>query len=609
MPRPLSAAELSRAAYEDCAARDEDGLAKALTSISADALQAGVGKLDYPVLVSEAWRNHNLDDIIDKRVDIAIEEVKAETSWTERLKSLADAEASQKLATLVAERVYHSEAVKTALEAVAQDVAKDVGKTIEGATDDAAAPVITCLKAFIGPRYGAAVADAVAGDAGKDVAVDPAKGIGEPTTGAVLKQSSGGIAGATILIVRRQLANLAARVGQRIVGSVLSRLVSVAAGGIGLVLIAKDIWDFRHGVLPIIATEMKSADTKEKVREEIAITIAEQIGNHVKEIAQASADHIVGVWKEFKRVHAVVLRMAENDAVFRTFLDSVAPARMARLNEVIGIIIGNEGEGGVGKRLTDGTLNEAVHVLPEPAVQIARETRSLSDALAWNAIAGRDIDSILQYDIHKHARPGDFTQSSLGRVLGLQDRSAIVRVASISSKAREALFSLDGGDLNVLARNLSEGELTTLASYLDGLQKEPRERVLQAVAANPSRMQILAKARVRDAIIASADQAAAVGMMLEAPPAFSPHLFVHDAKLAIDGKVNPLLLWDKHPAGVVLLGALLSLLLLWFMRLFRRPRAGAAAAPSTAKEPQPSKAAKEPEETAPAKRVHGGPST
>lgn len=45
------AAELSRAAYEDCAARDEEGLGVALTSISADALKAGIGKLDYKALV------------------------------------------------------------------------------------------------------------------------------------------------------------------------------------------------------------------------------------------------------------------------------------------------------------------------------------------------------------------------------------------------------------------------------------------------------------------------------------------------------------------------------------------------------------------------------
>ena len=69
----------------------------------------------------------------------------------------------------------------------------------------------------------------------------------------MLVEGSEGIAGTVVLVVRRQLANMAARIGQRVVGSILSRLVSVVAGGVGLVLIAKDIWDFRHGVLPIVA--------------------------------------------------------------------------------------------------------------------------------------------------------------------------------------------------------------------------------------------------------------------------------------------------------------------------------------------------------------------
>ena len=315
--------------------------------------------------------------------------MKAETSWGERLKSLTNSEAAQKLATNVAERVYRSDAVKAALEALAQDVAREVGRSIETATSEAAAPVLNCLKAFIGPRYGSAVADAVAGDAGKDIAVDPSKGVRrDPSAGAVLKESSGGIAGATLLIVRRQLANLATRVGQRIVGSVLSRLVSVAAGGIGLVLIAKDIWDFRHGVLPIIATEMKAPATKEKVQEEIASTIGEQIGDHVKEIAQASAHHIMEIWREFKRAHAIVLKLADADGAFRSFLDTVAPARMARLDEVVAIIVGSEGETAVSRRLADGTLNQAVHHLPDAALQIARETRSLAEALGWEAVAG-----------------------------------------------------------------------------------------------------------------------------------------------------------------------------------------------------------------------------
>jgi hypothetical protein len=98
-------------------------------------------------------------------------------------------------------------------------------------------------------------------------------------------------------------------------------------------------------------------------------------------------------------------------------------------------------------------------------------------------------------------------------------------------------------------------------------------------------MQILARDRVRDAIISSSDQAAAVTMMLETPPAFSPRLFARDVQLAADGRIEPVLLWDKHPLGVALSGILVLILLTWFMRLFRRPRAALAPAAAQSKSP------------------------
>src|SRR5690606_32545802 len=118
------------------------------------------------------------------------------------------------------------------------------------------------------------------------------KGAAEVGAGSVLTQSAGGITGAAILVMRRQLANMAQRIGRRLVGSVLSRVVSVVAGGVGIVLIAKDIWDLRNGVLPIIKTEMKSAETKEKVQDELAKTIGEQIAEHVQEIGTKTADRV-----------------------------------------------------------------------------------------------------------------------------------------------------------------------------------------------------------------------------------------------------------------------------------------------------------------------------
>jgi hypothetical protein len=567
---PASAAEaISRADYEACQARDDAGLRAAVVTIATDAITNGTKTIDYKALVADQWRENNLDQIIDTQVDIAVQEVTNETSWSDRLKSLANAEKSQELATAVAERVYRSDAVKAAIESLATGVARDVGKTIELASSDATGPVLDCLKAFIGPRYGVAIANALAGDAGKDVAIDPKRGSIDVSAGSVLKETTGGLAGATILIVRRQLANLATRVGQRIVGSVLSRLVSVVAGGVGLVLIAKDIWEFRNGVLPIIATEMKSPATKEKVREELASMLAEQMNDHVKDIASAAADHVIEVWQTFRRAHVLVLQIAEQNGEFRKFLDGVKPEALPRLDEVVSLLVASEGQGSILKRLQDGSLNTAVHSMPTNGLEIARDTKSVATALDWMALAGDRLDSVVNYELHRRVAPGDLTRASLDRILALNNRTAIVRIASLPPEARDTLFNLTSDDLNALLKALSGDELKALAGYLRGLQPGPRDKVLKAVAADPAKMQILATGSVRERIIASNDQAAAADMMLEPASRLSPREFIEDAKLVGQGRVAPLLLWDKHPWSVALTGLTILIFLAWISRLFR----------------------------------------
>jgi hypothetical protein len=569
---PALTAEISRAEYEACQARDDAGLKAAIVDIATEALTNGTKTIDYKALVDQQWRDRNLDQIINNRVDIAVTEITNETSWTERLQSLADSEKSQALATAVAERVYRSDAVKAAIADLAAGVAKEVGKSIEFASSDATSSLLQCLKAFVGPRYGGAVANVLAGDASKGVVVDPNKGASGVSGGSVLEESAGGLAGATILIVRRQLANLAQRVGQRIVGSVLSRVVSVVAGGVGLVLIAKDLWDFRNGVLPIIATEMKSPATKEKVREELATTLATQMNGHIKEIATATAEQVIEVWQKFRRAHALVLQIADQNGEFRKFLDGVDPQSLPRLDEVVSILAASEGQDSILRRLKDGSLNRAVHLMPDKGLEIARDTNSITTGLEWTALAGNHLDQVLDYELHRRMSPKDLTAASLDRILGLNDRSAIIKIASVPPAARDALFSLDSSNLNTLLRSLSEDELKSLAGYLDGLRPGPREIVLKAIATSPAKMQLLASARVREGIIASPDQEAAARMMLTATSGLSPRAVVDDAKLVWEGRVAPLLLWDKHPQAVVAAGFLAIVLIAWLGRLFRRRR-------------------------------------
>ncbi|MBX9588309.1 MAG: hypothetical protein K2X43_03325 [Hyphomonadaceae bacterium] len=569
-----AAVPMTRAEYEACQARDEQGLRKAVEALTLKGLETGLANLDYRAIVADEWRRGNLDEVLDRQVDAAIGQVREESSWFQLWSTLASRERAQELATTAAERVYRSDAIKKVIEQLATGVGKEIGKRIELAVIDTAGPATRCMQAFLGRRYGTTVASVVSSDAGKEYSVDPAKAGAQVSPGQVLVEGSGGIAGTVVLVVRRQLSNMAARIGQRVIGSILSRLVSVVAGGIGLVLIAKDIWDFRHGVLPIIADEMKSKATKTKVREEIASTISEHIGESIKDIADKIAERVVEIWLEFRSAHAKVLEFADRNEAFKRFLDTMRPADLPRLDEVVALVLASEGEAGVTKRLANGTLNLAISALPPAAIDIAREARSLETALQWSAVAGANLPKVVEHEIHRRTTPDTFTKASLQRLLGLGDRLAVTRLAALQPTAREALFELDSSALVRLARNLDETQLDSLSRYLTGLEKGPAQRILSVVAQTPARMAELSSPRVREAIIASRDQAAAVGMMLQVASLPDPGTVIAHTRLVLNGQVSLILLWEKH-GTVLAAAAVLGLVLLLILKrlLFgTRPR-------------------------------------
>ncbi|MEQ1578720.1 MAG: hypothetical protein ABL894_13860 [Hyphomicrobium sp.] len=563
---PATAASTTAVDYQACQAGDDQAFKLAIEQVTIAALTGGLKGVDYETAVSTQWQRLGIDAIIDKRVDIAVEEVRSETSFGSLVKSLADQQKAQELAVAVADKVYKSEAMQSAISALATGVGTEVGKSIEVATQDASGPALECLKTFLGPRYGSAVAAQVTGTAGQEFNADASKGGAEVSPGAVLKQSGQGITGAAILLMRRQLANMAQRIGQRVVGSILARLVSVVAGGIGLVLLAKDIWDLRHGVLPIVSDEMKSPETKKKVREELAKSLQEEIGIHVQDIGTKAAGRVVEVWQEFRQAHARALELADRNLAFKSFLETIKPAALPRLDEITSLVLGAEGEAGILKRLDNGTLGVAINELPEPGLVIARETRSIDNAIAWSALAGDNLDAVVEYAIHKHATPESFSKATLQRVLNLKDGIAIPKLAGINREARDVLFELESTKLMTLSRTLSGEELKALASYITGLQPGPRAIIMSAVAEQPAKIQLLAPARIRDAIVASSDQMAAVEMMLR-PPGEPAQATAGDFIAVWQDRISPILLWEKHPlliAGALLFGIFV---LLWLRRL------------------------------------------
>lgn len=558
--------------YAACQTTSETDFRKAVLDITAATLARSTSSIDYRAAVADEWRRLDVSRTLDTEVDKAFASVRDEQSWGSLLESLGSENKAKELTTALTERVYRSDGMKKAIEDLAVGVGRSIAGRIEIATSDAAGPAIECMKAFLGPRYGSTVAGVVTGTAGQQFEIGSETAAGDVTAGGVLNQTAGGITGAAILVMRRQLGNMAGRLGTRLVGSVLSRLVAVAAGGVGLVLIAKDVWDLRYGVLPIIATELKSDESKTNVQTELSAAISAQIGEHMTEIARQASDKIVDIWKEYRAAHAIVLDLAEKQPDFRAFLDRVRPEALPRVDEVVGLLVPVEGDAGVMRRLGDGTLDLAVNKLPEPAIEIARQTRSLEQALAWNAVAGTRIDKVLEFELFQRVKPTDFTTQSLDRLVSLNDPVAVKRLAVLPARTRDILFDLDPTVLTAAARGLDEAELATFAGYLTGLGPDTRQRLLALVATDPGALKVLTSPRVKDAVLASRDQGAALEILLRSPGSDTAQALQNDVRLAWERQIHPEILWHRHPILVVLTGLGAVIMLLILRRLFRRPR-------------------------------------
>ncbi len=558
----------------NCQVGDEEAFRNAIDSLTYAAIAKGLEGVEYPALVNIAWRETGADLALDQRVTKSVTEIQEETSWSTLLSSLASQEAAQALATSVAERTYRSEEMNKAIEAIAADVGRQLTSRIELATLDAAAPAVACVRAFLGPRYGASVSMLVADDTGKAFQQTAAAGSASVTNTDLAVQSKGLIAGAVILVARKALANLAKRIGQRVVGAVLGKIVSVVAGGIGLILIAKDIWEMRAGILPIIESEMRSDDTKSKVKAEIALAIAEQLQTHLKDISAGTADHILQVWHEFKAAHAKVLELTEKQPAFKAFMNTVSAVQLPRVDRVVALVLASEGEPGVAKRLSDGTLDEAAKRMPDPVLDIATDTRSLDEAFGWQQLAGSQVAKVAANELHRIAKPKDFTVESLKQLLALDDKYAVTRIGALPRDLREAVGGMTPERQRSLSRSLGSDEFNLFAGYVQGLKRNAAVRLISAVADDPTRMKLFSQANLQQAVLTSRNQEAAVGLMLRDGSLFNFVNLQQDFDLVTSGDVSPLLLWYKHTAAVStgLGGSLLLLLMLFRMFGGRRRR-------------------------------------
>lgn len=562
---------------DECRNLSDTDVRDRIRDLASTSLKAELTAIDYAALVNTYWAKAGVDTHIDQDIDDGVAFVRSDTTWADRAYSTVSRSSAARYATAVADKAYNSQGFKDALNEVATGVARDVGAKIEKATSRISNPVIACVQTALQSRYGGAIAAVFAQESEKNLESNAGQPPVKIETSDLVASNAASISGMILVVTRRVIGKVVQSVGTRIAGVVASRIVSSVAGLVGLALIAKDIYDAGDGVFPIIAERMKSDETKLLIKDEIGKTIQTDISQQVGAIAQETSERLYAAWLDFKQKYNRLLALSEKFPAFAAFLKDRRLDQLGRLAQIVDVLYGTEGEQKVLERVADGSLNKALLDLTDAGLVIAEEQKSIEKALRWTSVAGRELPRVVDLGIYRWLPVEGLTSENLQKILSINDRIAVGRIANLEPQARDYILSLPGDQMREFARRLNDRQLAAFADYERNLEPIAAKRLLRAVADDPSVMLELTTEGLREAILKSRDQLAALNMIIHDDASltslFNYTRIFKDAELVQKGVVSFRVFWERYWAAVLLGGFLLLVILSWLRRLlFGRPQ-------------------------------------
>lgn len=564
---------------QECTQVDEAALQDELNRVTQQIFSRALDEVDLGAIVTTEWQRLEIDPLLDTEVDRAVVQVRGQEDLWNTFLSGWSADKAEELTRAVASAAFESEAFAQKIEELSLAVAEALAAQIAVLSAESVSAAFYCLQTFIANNYAEVMVrqfEEQVRSAAENVEFANSSEL-DSGIFAVLDQHKTALGGIGVIvaaqIARRLVQNIgqqiARRVAGRIAGRVLGRIgteiIPIVGWIVGTGLIAYDLYTSRDGALPQIQEQLKSAEVKAGIREEIVAAMEPEFRREAPQIARDVANDLFSQWGAVKRNIRQVLDLALSDPAFKAVMDDLqSPDELAKLVDLVGVALPALGQEAFNQAVANGSL-ERVLAQPPGAVRIVEATKSIDTALAWSALAGGLLDGVVEYELYKHKTPDQLTRPLLEKLLALDSRATIEKLALMELPEIENLLSISTSNLNALAAVLSSEDLKVVARSLPQLSQEQRNALISRLVSTPSLAGLLENEGVQRQLVASTNIDATLAFL--AGPRDLTALW-GDVSALLTGQVGMGLFVYKYGTGQsALIGVGLVLLVLILLRL------------------------------------------
>lgn len=576
--------------FEECARVDETSLRDELNGITQAIFAEGRSDIIVSSIVARKWQELGMDAKVDREVDIAVEMVRSDTPFWERIWSAWAPSTAEELAVRVAEKSFGSALFEADFDELSEAITNDIVDELRLVTAKSASSALVCVQEFIGDRFSKTMVDVL----DKEIQDDLEVVIGQSDTDRnfldVLKAHAN-LAGGIAVIIGTRLGtamakkiantlskNLVTRIAARVLTRTLAGVIPIVGWIIGGVLIVTDLVGSRDGALPFIRDSLQSQEAKAEMKKWIAEEVSEELRRESPLLARDIANSTFSKWQDFRVKFSRVLDLAEELPKFKSILDRTKVDQVAKLAELVHLV--EEKEPDQLERLIQTGEFEFILGLHEVAHEILRVTGNSDTLVSWAKFADDLIEKVVETELYLVASPTDLKdRAELERVLALEANALIQKLMLFESDERNDILGLPTVHAQQLLDLFSTEDLTRLVnSYLTNLDAQDRNVLVDRVLRQTGLLAELGNEVVRKALIDAQDfsqalnyishntgEKSVVGQVLDMLPQIRP---------AVSGELPWALFWHYYGAilrnAVYAIVGLVALSILWRMVFFRR---------------------------------------